>query len=265
MSGDDEEGGQRHSTIRPPTQAEIAEWIAKNMPPPPGQVGLLSRLPPIPAPVWAKLYAGLLDAVHYEKQGLEYPDAPAGFMATEAALQAVIGFLQSFDGLMQESAVIPLLRLSEALHELEDGKKPALLAPRPKGGRPGTDRRQAAVIGFAARAMTELMLAGQNARAASDKVCAVIKAGKVAGWQDIKRRTVQDWRARCMEGEPNPLRPAISHEAWRHYSEPLPPDMGDTPAERAEKLLFILRTGSARGLGERISQQPLMFVRKVPE
>lgn len=245
----------------PPTEAEIAKWLAENMPPPPGHTSLLTKLPPVPTGAWGKLWAVLLDAAYHEKHGLEYPDAPAGFMATEAALQGVIGFLQSFDGLMQESAVIPLMRLAEALRELQEGKKPALLSPRLKGGRPGTDYRQAAVIGFAARAMTELMQSGQTARAASEKVCAAIRAGQVIGWKDIKRRTVQDWRARCMEGEPNPLRPAISREAWRHYSEPLPPGMGTTPAERAEALLFILSSGSARGMGERISQQPLMFVR----
>jgi hypothetical protein len=246
----------------PPTEAEIAKWLAENMPPPPGHTSLLTKLPPIPTGAWGKLWAVLLDAAYHEKHGLEYPDAPAGFMATEAALQGVIGFLQLFDGLMQESAVIPLMRLAEALRELQEGKKPALLSPRLKGGRPGTDRRQASVIGFAARAMTELMESGQTARAASDKVCAAIKTGKVSGWRDIKRRTVQDWRARCMEGEPNPSRPAISPEAWQHYNAPLPPGMGNTPAERAEKLLFILRTGSARGLSETISQQPPMFVRK---
>ena len=188
-------------------------------------------------------------------------------MATEAALQAVIEFLLSFEGLMRESAVIPLIRLAAALRELQDGKKPALLAPRPrpKGGRPGTDLRQAAVIGLAARAMTELMEAGQTARAASDKVCAAIKAGKVVGWQRIKPRTVQAWRARCMEGEPDPLRPAISRDAWRQYNERLSPDMGNTPADRAERLLFVLRTGGARGLSDRISQQHLMFPRKGSE
>jgi hypothetical protein len=232
---------------RAPTEAEIAKWVAENMPPPAGHIGLLTKLPPIPTGAWGRLWAVLLDAADHEKHGFEYPDAPPGFMATEAALQGVIDFLQSFDGLMQEGAVIPLVRLAVALRELREGQKPSLLAPRPKGGNPGTGLREAAVIGFAARAMTELMAAGQSARAASEKVCTALRAGQVLGWKDIKRRTIQDWRARCMEGEPNPSRPAISREAWRYYSEPLPAGMGTTAAERAEALLSVLSAGSARG------------------
>lgn len=125
MSGD--QAGSPPPPKPAPTEAEIAEWLAKNYPPPPGQVGLLTKLPPIPAAAWAKLWAGLLDATDHEKQGVEYPNAPPGFMATEAALQAVIGFLLSFDGLTKEGAVIPLLRLAEALRDLDEGRKPALL------------------------------------------------------------------------------------------------------------------------------------------
>lgn len=260
MSGDQADSPPPQK--RAPTDAEIAEWLAKNYPPPPGHIGLLTKLPPIPAAAWSKLWAGLLDATYREKQGFDYPDAPPGFMASEGALRAVNEFLVSFDGLMKEGALIPLLRLAEALRDLDEGRKPALLASRPKGGRPGTDYRRSAVIGYAARCLTELMAAGEGADAAARKVVAAARAGGAVGAEAMTAAKIKNWRARCMEGEPGANRATISHLAWRHYAEPLSPDLGATPAERGEKLLFMLSTASARGLGERISQQPLMFPRK---
>lgn len=247
MSGDDKAEPQSPPPSRPATEEEIAEWAAKN-PPPPGEVNVLLHVPLIPASAWIALYSDLLETAHHEKQGFEDPDTPPGFMATKLALLAVVSFLQSFDGLLQAGATTPLYRLSVALQDIQEGRKPPLLAPR-KGTNPGTDRTQARVQGFAALAMNELMKAGDTARSASDKVCAAIKKGRCRGWQKIDQNTVKNWRYRCEEGKPATVRPRISHDAQRIYSEGLPPGMGATPAKRAEILLFMLSAGSMRGMG----------------
>lgn len=227
-------------------------------PTPPGEH---LKVPPIDPIAWAMLYGGLIDAARLEKAGLEYPDAPTGFMATEAALQAVVAFLQSCDGLMQESAVIPLNRLSVALRDLREGRSPPLLAPAPKNGRASTDHRRAMMIGMAARCLDELMESGERPDTSARTVSDALRKGGAVDAEAVTPTKIKNWRARCREGEPAISRGAISPDAWKHFREPLPPGMGDTPAQRAASLLKVLREASARGMGDRISQQPPIFPR----
>lgn len=177
-------------------------------------------------------------------------------MASEAALQAVIDFLMGVGGLMDESALVPLTRLSTALRDLDEGKAPPLLSPRPKNGRPGTDHRKSAVIGLAARCLEELIASKQPADAAAHTVLAAMRRGRAAGANDATITKLKNWRYRCRQGEPSDDRGEISRAAWQHFKEPLPAGMGDTPKKRADALLHILKTASSRGFGETLSQQP---------
>jgi hypothetical protein len=207
------------------------------------------------------MYGKLIDAARLEKAGLEYEGAPPGFAATEAALQAVVGFLQSCDGLMRESAVIPISRLSTALRDLDEGRSPPLLAPAPKNGRATTDHRKATMIGMAARCLDEMMQSGVQSDSAARTIVAALRKGGAVDADAITPAKLKNWRARCREGEPAISRGAISRDAAKHFREPLPPGMGDTPASRADSLLRVFREASARGMGERLSQQPPRFPR----
>ena len=205
------------------------------------------KVPQMSQEAWATLYGSLRQAIEIQKAGGEFDNAPTGAMAAEAGLQAVVDFLQACPELMQAGAVGPLTVLSAALRDLQKGKRPSFLLPRNvTGGRPGTGEARAAVIGFAARAMKELMDAGETAPEAAKAVHKAIKVGKAAGWKKTSPATIKNWRARCEEGPG----PDISSRAIEHYKAPLPQDMGDTPTVRAKNLIKVLSESSARGLGE---------------
>ena len=195
---------------------------------------------------WLRLCGALIQAAHTERYGHEYEGAPAGFMAAESAVDAILVYLQGCDGLMQAGAIAPVLRLRSALRDLQEGRQPDLLRPRSRGGRPDTDHRKAAVIGLAARAMTELIASGLPVTAAAGKVCDAMRSGRAIGWQSVKPTTIRNWRSRCEEGPGADIAP----EAIRHYREPLPPGMGDTPGVRANNLLAVLSEATRRGFGE---------------
>lgn len=208
--------------------------------------GQLQAVPRPPAQAWRQLCASLLQIAENEREGLEYEGAPPGFMASEAALHAVLTFLQSSDGLMRAGAVVPVLRLRAAVRDLQEGRQPALLKPRSRGGRPGTDHRSATIIGFAARALDELVTSGAAVNDAARTVCECMRKGRAIGWQAIKPATIKNWRNRCREGEGADIAPL----AIKHFREPLPRGMGATAAIRGQNLLLVLSEAAKRGLGE---------------
>ncbi|WP_284256680.1 hypothetical protein [Acidocella aquatica] len=195
---------------------------------------------------WARLCTSLITSHQHHEAGVEYDGAPSGFAAAEQSLGAVIEYLSNAPGLLQAGALLPLGRLLEALRDLDEGRKVPLLATRTASKRPTTARRRAAMIGMAARCMTELVDSGDTVPLAAKKVCAALKAGEAIDWKKLTVQTVQNWRARCEEGEGADIAP----HALLRYREPLPPGMGDTPALRAKSLLLVLSEAKRRGLGE---------------
>ncbi len=201
--------------------------------------------PPSPE-AWSQLCLQLLRTAEARRLGVEYEGAPPGFLAADAALHAVLDYLQACDGLMREGAVASLFELRAAIHDLKEGRHPALLKPHSRDGRPATRGAKAAIIGIAARAMTELVESGIPVPAAADAVCRALKKGRAIGWREVKPVTVKNWRARCEAGPGSD----IAEKAILHYVGPLLPGMGDTPARRAENLLTILAEAQVRGFGE---------------
>jgi hypothetical protein len=82
------------------------------------------------------------------------------------------------------------------------------------------------VRGVAARAVSEFMKARQTEDAAARRVASVLGE---------KPATIKSWRKDILR-----LRPS-SALAAQHYWVQLPPEMGDTPAQRAESLLLALK------------------------
>ncbi|MDE8345222.1 MAG: hypothetical protein POH28_03450, partial [Acidocella sp.] len=134
------------------------------------------RVPPIDRIAWARLYGELMQISVDNRAGIDPPGCPPGFMAAEAGLQAVVRFLSQVPELMTPGAVAPLSRLSAAMADLREGRAPPLLAPRPKPHRASRCSHDAAVVGFAARCMSELMEAATPAPQAAKAVAAALIA-----------------------------------------------------------------------------------------
>jgi hypothetical protein len=194
--------------------------------------------PPQPSD-WAHLTAMLRHAAEMGRKGVGHPDLPPGMTEIQKSLFAVIEFLQKQPVLMHDDAVGPLLRLQSAILDLANGKASPLFKPvTRKAGSPGIGSGEAMVIGLAAKAMSLLMEAGEDKKAASLKVAIALRASG-GNYKDTKAKTVADWRDRIHEGAGSGR---ISDLAIETYNHPL--EVGT----KAAHLLGALRQATARGL-----------------
>jgi hypothetical protein len=187
---------------------------------------------------WADLCAFLSWIGQQERRGVTNPDLPEGVITTEPALFAVLHFLQQSPMLARSSALAPLLRLHKDIVDVaKKGRVAPMFKPiKKRGGAPGMDVHEL-VIGYAGRAMEELILADYERAKAAAMVANALRA---SGYNKVTAKTVEKWRDRCREG----LGADISDDAVTHFRD-LPAEYGSAPAERATNLLKALRNAKA--------------------
>jgi hypothetical protein len=181
----------------------------------------------------AELYCLLTAAAELDKRGTVLHNLPPGMTGPERALQAVTRFLLK-QPQMRSGAVAPLIRLLAAMGDLANGTVSPMFQPRQRPrGQPHKAQANAAVIGLAARTLTELMNAGEKEENAARRVASVLKE---------RAATIKNWRRTILRSR------SELEAAAAYYHEPLPPpDLGDTPGDRAKNLLTRL-AARAQGL-----------------
>ena len=183
---------------------------------------------------WAHLYVALVWAADLERRGARNPELPAGATAPEQALRAVNSFLARSPMLVHLGALAPLFRLHSGIIDLADGRVPSIFKPvNKRGGSPGA-RVPPVVVGLAARAMEELIEAG-NARIHAARQ--VARTLQLAGYRKVTPETIANWRDGCNEGPGG----RVADDAVKCFRDPLPAEMGDTPVQRATALLKHLK------------------------
>ncbi|CAN2533031.1 hypothetical+protein [Methylocapsa aurea] len=186
---------------------------------------------------WADLVACLRWANELDRRGIEMEKLPKGLTAAERSLNAILLFMQRQPSLMREGGIAPLMRLHSAMVDVADGIASPLFKPVAKGsGRPGNGITVDTIKGFAARAMSELMEAGDTENDAATKVAKAIRKGRHSDMGDIETKTIKNWRDRLNSG----IGPGASAIAIQQYKEELPHDLGSTPRERGQALLRVL-------------------------
>lgn len=186
---------------------------------------------------WGQFVLDLLHAAEVEKQERPHTE-PAGFAAAWVALHAVNRFLLQQPTLRQHAQIFaPLANLENALIDIRRGKAPPMLKPMPPAHRPPnlTDFEQ--TKGLAARAMSELMTGGVPRWDAARTVAKAI--GSLRGAGKVTAKTVDGWR-HTLEGGAGPGAPQDG-PALHAYRKELPKSFGDTPRQRGDGLVEMLR------------------------
>jgi hypothetical protein len=192
----------------------------------------------LPSPsAWAKLILDLGAVTEQARHDAERDGEPIELLQPEGVLLAFMAFLKAEPMLAQTGADEALLPLLVSVRELAEGGNPSLLRPFVKG-RPRKGYDAAFAIGMAARAMNELMKAGERPEIAAGKVAKALKQGAPDQFSKITKATIKNWRNRCLEGDGAP----IEEGAVKHFNATIPPELGQTHAEIAASLLIILST-----------------------
>jgi hypothetical protein len=200
---------------------------------------------------WMTLVATLQIAAGRAQQGENHPLLPDGLGVIAEYANAFGDFLLAHPWAHAEGLQQPLGRLLAAIMDLANGKTPELFKPIAKvGNRPKDETIGEIIKGQAARALDELISAGEPTEQAASKVLRVLRAGNVLGAKRWTPRTIERWRYRLREGEG-----AMSPVALAHFRQALRPDAGATHAQRAEWLLGTLRNALAIK-GPKDSQEP---------
>lgn len=185
---------------------------------------------------WAEFIATLRGIGQSENDGHADPRLPPGLTGPAAAVLAVLTLLDAHPHAKAERLGIPFAQLATAIAESASGRRPALFEPvgQPKGRKSIAAQNTA---GVCARALDELIAAGQPADQAARAVAAAARAGRVAGHSKITAALVQQWRYRLREGD----RDNGGDVALARFHTDLPPEAGTTHAERGKYLLTVLR------------------------
>lgn len=169
-------------------------------------------------------------------------EPPDELSAVQGCLVGVLRLLEKQPGLMERGDLAPLLRLNGALSDLTVGRVSTLFKPAKKAGRPVSSQREL-LQAIAARALSELIQAGEDRDQAASRIARALKA-KRRDMSDVSATTVVNWRQRLMQGPG----PGASEDAAQQYCMPLPDHFGETPKSRGEALLKKLaRRGDAIG------------------
>lgn len=209
-----------------PDEKTIAAWRAEAL-----------RNPPDPMDV-ADLMVCLRWAAELDRQGVENPRLPAGMTAVERALNAVWVFLQKQPSLMRSGDAAPLGRLHAAIVDLADGRPSPLFKPvNTKRGNPGRSINYEIIQAFAARALCELIEAGEDPGESAGRVAKAVRAGR-RDMPNVTHETVKNWRERLEQGPG----PGASENAIFNYEQLKEDNLGDTPKQRGEALIKIIKT-----------------------
>ena len=112
---------------------------------------------------WADLVALLRWENELDRRGVEMTDVPKGFTAAARSLKTLLLFLQNHRVLMQDGAIAPLMRLNAGMIDVASGTASPLFQPATKrAGPPAKGVTMDIIQAFAARAMSELMEAGNS-------------------------------------------------------------------------------------------------------
>ena len=188
---------------------------------------------------WMKLMLDLRGCAgwyrHEEKNSpqenkLQYPNY---------AFQKIINFLSQQPHFLEKpNDLEPLMLLHAALVDLSRGRVAPLLAPPKKAGNPGEGMAYEISKALAARAMSELMEGGVSTKEAARRV--VSKLGNFYGKGRVPASRLTNWRARLEQGPGDGL--ASDGPALFAYRQKLPLDYGNTPIERAMRIIEDLMT-----------------------
>ena len=111
---------------------------------------------------WADLVALLRWENELDRRGVEMTHVPKGFTAAARSLKTLLLFLQNHRVLMQDGAIAPLMRLNAGMIDVASGTASPLFQPATKRAGPVKGVTMDIIQAFAARAMSELMEAGDS-------------------------------------------------------------------------------------------------------
>jgi hypothetical protein len=167
--------------------------------------------------------------------------SPNGLIAPAQCLDALISLLKKRPDILVPEDMAPLMRLQAAIVDLGQGRPSPIFKPvGAKRGSPGKGVTYAALQGFAARALSELIEGDEDANSAAQRVAKALKKGR-KDMRKVTAATVINWRERILQG---PC-PGAPDSAVDHYWTLLPPHEGDTPKVRGEKLLIMLEKSAS--------------------
>jgi hypothetical protein len=195
---------------------------------------------PLPVEI-AELMVRLRWNTELHKRELKNPDLPLNLTVCEQSVRAIIQFLNANNYAQEYECSIPFMLLNSAFVDIAYGKSSKLFKPRRRNGRPPNDVAYETAKGLAAKALSELIEAGENGDEAADRVARVLQKFRRDDIRKVSGRTVTNWRATLMQGPG----PGASAAALFQYKTPLPANFGDTPKARGENLLNRLENRRA--------------------
>jgi hypothetical protein len=191
---------------------------------------------------WMKLVATVHEAHRIDGEDPENSAVPAELRSAQFLLHNLTALLLEQPYFQKRPELCsPLLRVSNALHDLGHGRAPPIFKPvQRKHHSPGQLSPEAIIKGHAARALSELIRGGMPKEDAAKKTAQALKGAAKKLRQKITPQTVENWRERFEQG-PGPGSPDAALFAYNH--KPGPP--GDTPLDRGLNLLDELERYAA--------------------
>ncbi len=114
------------------------------------------------------------------------------------ALNAVVEFLIVFEEPSSENLTVPLVSLSAALMDLDEGIKSPMLVPSKRPGRRSTSMRREGLRAVTVLALEHLRETGLTRKEAAKQVAAALNRAGVqplgGRWRNITATTVINWR-----------------------------------------------------------------------
>ena len=154
----------------------------------------------------------------------------------QKSLYALNRFLKQQHVHMNCGDIDPLLRLYSAVVDLTNGRASPMFKPvERRPGNPGKGLCYETIQGLAARALEELVAAGDSPKEAAKRVAGALKKSGREDMKDSTPETVIKWREHLREG-PGPGAP---ENALKHFNEPLWP--GLSHRKKGEGLLIALK------------------------
>lgn len=183
---------------------------------------------------WQELVCHLV----YAPTAPDDPRLSKGLTQVVIAINAISNYLWKSEVADSVSLIRALIPLQAALADIAQGRRAALFEPTSRPAHaPGKDITDIMLMAAAARAMEELIAAGEGREVAARKVSSALRervppidvsASKIAGWRD-----------RIREGEGSAPELAI-----HAFKQPPPGDReSHTPEKRAKWFLRLLKTG----------------------
>jgi len=120
------------------------------------------------------------------------------------ALDSVIEFLRHFEEPREEHLALPLVKLTAALRDLENGTQYPLVAKRKKGGKPGNPITRKEMMGAASVALRKAVKQGVNEEEMAKNIAKLLNKLGIEnqgnGKKNIEATTVMEWKNKIKEG-----------------------------------------------------------------